>query len=144
MMAALLWFVSAGAGHAAMRIADDRGGRIGTYIDKYESLRSSGETVVIDGMCASACTIVLGAVPAERICVTPRANLGFHAAWDMGPDGRPVTNSEATRLLYRIYPPHIQRWLARRGGLKPRMVFLRGRELAGMYRPCYINASTAR
>ncbi|TAK48676.1 MAG: hypothetical protein EPO23_07885 [Xanthobacteraceae bacterium] len=140
----MLLMAATNAGHAAMRIADDRGGRIGTYIDKYEGLRSSGETVVIDGMCASACTIVLGAVPSSRICVTPRASLGFHAAWDMGPQGHPITNSEATRLLYRLYPPVIQRWLTRRGGLKSRMVFLRGRELAGMYRPCYINASTTR
>ena len=37
--------------------------RIGTYVDKYQGLRTSGETVIIDGLCASACTIVLGAFP---------------------------------------------------------------------------------
>jgi len=58
--------------HAVVRIADDRGGRIGTYVDKYQGLRSSGEAVIIDGLCASACTIVLGAVPHDRICVDPR------------------------------------------------------------------------
>ena len=124
------------ASHAAMRIADDRGGRIGTYVDKYESLRSSGEPVVIDGLCASACTIVLGAVTPDRICVTSRANLGFHAAWDLGPQGRPVTNPEATRMLFSMYPSKVRNWIARRGGLKPRMIFLQGRELASMYRPC--------
>jgi hypothetical protein len=66
----------------SIRIADDRGGKIGAYIDRYQSLRSSGETVIIDGLCASACTMVLGAVPRERICVTSQAVLGFHAAWD--------------------------------------------------------------
>lgn len=125
---------------AAMRIADDRGGRIGTYIDKYEGLRHSNETVVIDGMCASACTIVLGAVSPDRICITPRANLGFHAAWDFGPGGRQVTNPVATRMLYSIYPGNIKRWISRRGGLKPNMIFLRGRELAGMYKPCFTEA----
>jgi hypothetical protein len=129
------------AATAAVRIADDRGGRIGTYLDKYQSLRNSGETVVIDGTCASACTIVLGAVPADRICVTPRANLGFHAAWDPGPSGRPVINSRATQLLYSLYPDQIKSWIARRGGLKQRMIFLRGRELAGLYRPCLVNAN---
>lgn len=135
--------VTLSQGEAAMRIADDRGGRIGTYIDKYEYLRHNGETVVIDGMCASACTIVLGAVSPDRICVTPRANFGFHAAWDFGPGGRQVTNSAATRMLYQIYPARIQRWIARRGGLKPGMIFLRGRELAGMYKPCYTEAQAA-
>jgi hypothetical protein len=33
--------------------------------------------VIIDGFCASACTIVLGTVPHDKICVTCRAKLGF-------------------------------------------------------------------
>jgi hypothetical protein len=135
--------VSATAANATMRISDDRGGRIGTYVDKYEDLRSSGEPVMIDGLCASACTIVLGAVAPERICVTSRANLGFHAAWDFGPEGRPVTNSEATRLLYSMYPQKVRSWISRKGGLKSRMIFLRGRELAGMYRPCSVMNANA-
>jgi len=36
-----------------------------------------------------------------RICVTSHANLGFHAAWDFGANGRAVTNPEATQMLYR-------------------------------------------
>jgi hypothetical protein len=126
-----------------MRIADDRGGRIGTYVDKYEDLRGSTETVMIDGLCASACTIVLGAVPADRICVTARANLGFHAAWDFGANGRAVTNPEATRMLFSMYPAPVRRWIAARGGLTPRMLFLHGRTLASMYRPCYLDAQAS-
>jgi len=124
------------ASRAALLITDDRGGRIGTYVDKYEGLRTSSEPVVIDGLCASACTIVLGAVSPDRICVTSRANLGFHAAWDLGPQGRPITNSEATRMLFDMYPAKIKHWISRRGGLTPRMIFLHGRELSGMYHPC--------
>jgi len=127
LLAAVLLLAGANASHAAIRIADDRGGRIGTYIDKYEGLRSSGETVIIDGLCASACTIVLGAVPHDRICVTAHANLGFHAAWDFGADGRAVTNPDATQLLYALYPSPVRRWITARGGLKPQMVFLHAR-----------------
>ncbi len=127
------------AGHATIRIADDRGGRIGTYLDRFEELSRSGETVVIDGLCASACTLVLGAVPHDKICVTPRATLGFHAAWDVGAHGRPVVNSEATRLLFSMYPAPVRRWIARRGGLKRQMIFLNGRQLGRMYRPCYLD-----
>ena len=36
-------------------------------------LRKSGQRVVIDGTCASACTLVLGVIPHDRICVTSRA-----------------------------------------------------------------------
>ncbi|MDU1666734.1 MAG: hypothetical protein E6833_10985, partial [Bradyrhizobium sp.] len=69
LLAVVLLLSGVGASHAVVRIADDRGGRIGTYVDKYQGLRSSGEYVIIDGLCASACTIVLGAIPHEKICV---------------------------------------------------------------------------
>src|SRR5271169_2564753 len=104
LLAAVLVLAGVGASHAEIRIADDRGGRIGTYVDKYQDLRSSGETVIIDGLCASACTIILGAVPHDRICVTSHAALGFHAAWDFGANGRAVTNPDATQMLYSFYP----------------------------------------
>jgi hypothetical protein len=143
LLAAVLLVAGVGASHAVVRIADDRGGRIGTYVDKYQGLRSSGETVIIDGLCASACTIVLGAVPHDKICVTSHANLGFHAAWDFGANGRAVTNPEATQMLYSMYPSEVRRWIAKRGGLTPRMIFLRGRQLMGMYKPCYMDAQAS-
>jgi hypothetical protein len=142
-LAAVLLLAGIGASHAVVRIAEDRGGRIGTYVDKYQGLRSSGETVIIDGLCASACTIVLGAVPHDRICVTSHAKLGFHAAWDVGRNGRAVTNPEATQMLYSMYPSQVRRWIAQRGGLTPRMIFLRGKQLTDMYRPCILNAQAS-
>src|ERR1700761_3171159 len=77
---------------AAMRISDDRGGRIGKYLDKFGAVATSGENVIIDGECLSACTMVLGAVPRDRICVTAHASLGFHAAYDRDSHGRVVPN----------------------------------------------------
>src|SRR6201996_2298620 len=143
LLAALLLLAGVGASHAVVRIADDRGGRIGTYVDKDQGLRTSGEAVIMHGRCASACTIVLGAIPRDRICVTSHANLGFHAAWDFGANGRAVTNPEATQMLYSMYPSAIRRWIAARGGLTPHMIFLRGRELRGMYKPCYMDAQAS-
>jgi hypothetical protein len=142
-LAAVVLLAGMGVSHAVVRIADDRGGRIGTYVDRYQSLRSSGETVIIDGLCASACTIVLGAVPHDRICVTSHASLGFHAAWDFGPNGRAVTNPEATQMLYSMYPGQIRRWIASRGGLTRRMIFLRGKSLQAMFKPCYLDAQAS-
>jgi hypothetical protein len=143
LLAAVLFLAGMSASHAVVRIGEDRGGRIGTYVDKYQGLRSSGETVIIDGLCASACTIVLGAVPHDKICVTSHANLGFHAAWDFGANGRAVTNPEATQMLYSMYPSQIRRWIAARGGLTPHMIFLRGRQLMSMYKPCYLDAQAS-
>jgi hypothetical protein len=91
-------------------------------------------------LCASACTIILSAVPHDKICVTSYANLRFHAAWDFGPKGRTNTNREATQMLYSMYPSPIRRWIAQRGGLTSHMIFLRGKQLARMYKPCYLDA----
>jgi hypothetical protein len=143
LLAAVLLLAGMGASHAVVRIAEDRGGRIGTYVDKYQDLRSSGETVIIDGLCASACTIVLGAVAHDKICVTSHANLGFHAAWDFGANGRAITNPEATQMLYSMYPSPVRRWIAQRGGLTPHMIFLRGKQLMSMYKPCYLDAQAS-
>ena len=143
LLAGFVLLAGVSASHAVVRIADDRGGRIGTYVDRYQGLRTSGETVIIDGLCASACTIVLGAVAHDKICVTSNANLGFHAAWDFGANGRAITNPEATQMLYSMYPSSVRRWIAQRGGLKPQMIFLRGKQLTSMYRPCYLEAQAS-
>jgi hypothetical protein len=143
LLAAFLLLAGVAQSQAVVRIADDRGGRIGTYVDKYQDLRNSGEAVIIDGLCASACTIVLGAIPRDKICVTSHATLGFHAAWDFGANGRAITNAEATQMLYSMYPSPVKRWIAARGGLTPHMIFLRGKELQSMYKPCYLDAQAS-
>ena len=78
----MLVLMSMQSAFATVRVNDDRGGQIGEYLAKYQALRVSGEQVVIDGICASACTMLLGAIRRNRMCVTPRAVLEFHAAWD--------------------------------------------------------------
>ena len=139
LLAAMILLTGAGISHAVVLITNDRGGQIGRYVERYEQLRATGQAVIIDGLCASSCTIVLAAVPHERICVTPNANLGFHAAWDFGARGRVITNPGATRMLYSMYPSQVRHWIANRGGLSPRMIFLRGRKLEAMYRPCHLD-----
>jgi hypothetical protein len=144
LIAAIAVVLTATGASATMRISDDVGGRIGAYVDQFTQVRASGERVVIDGACLSACTLVLGIVPRDRICVTRRATLGFHAAWMPGPHGRRVTSSAGTQALWEIYPQHVRRWITSRGGLSPKMKFLRGRELAAMYPMCGGEASHRR
>jgi hypothetical protein len=121
---------------AVVRITDDRGGNIGAYWARYTALRNAGERIVIDGSCTSACTLVLGIVPRDRICVTANAVLGFHAAWRPGFLGLEVVNDPATRTLWNIYPAPIRAWIARNGGLGPTTIYLSGSELMAMYRHC--------
>ena len=121
---------------AAVRIKADPGGQIGPYLENLALLRSSGEKVIIDGPCLSACTMLLGVIPRNRICVTARARLGFHAAWHPGDNGQPIVSRGGTKLLMDVYPQSVRRWIARKGGLNQRMMFLAGRELASMYPIC--------
>ena len=137
LMVAATMALAASAASATMRISDDIGGRIGAYVDQYSAIRASGERVVIDGVCLSACTLVLGIVPRHRICVTRRAMLGFHAAWMPGPQGKPVPSQVGTQALWDMYPVHVRRWINSRGGLSSKMMFLRGRELFSMYPECH-------
>ncbi|MGC1824632.1 MAG: hypothetical protein WA723_03235 [Pseudolabrys sp.] len=121
---------------ATMRIAEDRGGQIGHYLQAFTTLRSSGESVVVDGNCLSACTLVLGLVPRERICATQRARFGFHAAWMPDRDGRPVTSPLGTQALWSIYPASVRRWINQHGGLSRKMIYLQGHELDGIVASC--------
>ena len=66
LLAAMLLLAGVGTSHAVVRIANDRGGQIGRYVERYDQLRASGQTIMIDGLCASSCTIVLGAIPHEK------------------------------------------------------------------------------
>src|SRR5712691_4959030 len=129
LMGAALAALSVTFADAGVRITGDPGGLMADYASRFSTVRQNGESVVIDGPCFSACTMVLGYVPRERVCVTHNAVLGFHAAWRYDPNGRRITSAEATQALIDIYPTQIRSWLARRGGLSPRMKFLQGREL---------------
>jgi hypothetical protein len=121
---------------AVVRITSDRGGNIGAYWSRYMALRDAGEQIVIDGICSSACTLVLGIVPHDRICVTSNAVLGFHAAWRLGFLGFEIINDPATRTLWNIYPTPIRQWISRNGGLGLATIYLSGPELLSMYRQC--------
>ena len=146
-VALVLGLLASQPASAVVRIANDAGGQIGPYLDRLVSLRSSGQSVVIDGPCLSACTLLLGIIPRERICVTSRARLGFHAAWKPDAAGNKRLSPEGTKALWEIYPANVRGWLARHGGLKPHMVYLSGGELASMYTTCApqsASASTAR
>jgi hypothetical protein len=117
-------------------IGDDVGGKMKDYTAHFQQVRSSGEPVVISGTCVSACTMVLGLVPSDRICVTPNAVLGFHAAWMFDNSGKRVVSASGTQDLMNTYPAPVRDWIARHGGLTPKMIYLRGRDLAAIVAPC--------
>lgn len=136
LLAAMLCALAAPPARAEIRILQSPGGQVGPFLDLFEKVRNSGERVVIDGPCLSACTLVLSMVPSERICVTRRAVLGFHAARSIDRRGRTFAEPEASQLVLQTYPAGVRSWIRSRGGLTSRLLLLRGRELAALYPTC--------
>ncbi len=124
---------------ADYRIRKDYGGFLDQYKLKYAAIRDRGDRVVIDGVCNSACTLVLGIVPLNHICVTPRASLGFHTAFidTRLTAGIKVTSYWATADMLAYYPETVKKWLARHGGLTEDMKMMQnGPDLWAVVNPC--------
>jgi hypothetical protein len=122
---------------ADVRVTNDPGGEISAYLRRFQDMRVSGERLVIDGPCLSACTLFTAFLPRGQVCVTGRAILGFHAASYYDDASRSLVPTRAgTRLVMRLYPPSIRNWIERHGGLTPRLIGLRGRELTALYNTC--------
>jgi len=129
--------LATGVALADMRIVNDPGGEVSSYVQKFEAAKASGEHIVIDGPCLSACTLLTGIVPRDRVCITSRAALGFHAASYYDDASRSLVPTQAgSRVVMRLYPPAIRSWIERHGGLTPRLKILRGHELAALYPTC--------
>ena len=79
MLVAAIGTLSAPSANATIVISSDRGGLVSDYAARFLSARNSDELVVIDGPCLSACTLVVGMVPRDNVCATPKAVLGFHS-----------------------------------------------------------------
>jgi hypothetical protein len=138
-LASILLVLSTSVAVAEYRITRDHGGFVEDYKARYARIRDSGERVVIDGVCNSACTLVLGIVPLSRICATPKASLGFHQAYydKVWTFGLKITSDAGTEELLSYYPQPVRDWINRNGGLTPEMKRVEnGPELWAMISPC--------
>jgi hypothetical protein len=135
-IAMVLLLISQASALADVRILASPGGEAGAYLRLFEALNRSGERVVIDGPCYSACTLVLTAIPHDRVCATKRAVLGFHAPQLVDQAGHKYAAPDATRLIAASYPPEIRNWIEQHGGLTAKPIFLAGRALAALVQRC--------
>lgn len=101
----------------------DGGGDVLGYFEQVRVARVSGQRVVIDGVCSSACTMKLGA---PNVCVTPDATLRFHSA--SAKNGS--RSSAGNTILMSVYPPAIRRWVRENSALASQRDFVEmsGRE----------------
>ena len=121
---------------ADVRILSSGGGAVGDYLNFFAKVKQSGERVVIDGPCLSACTLVLSTIPRKRICVTSRAVLGFHAPYLVDQNGRTFHNAKVTQTINAAYPASVRTWIKKNGGLSQKVILLKGRELNALYPRC--------
>ena len=78
-------------------------------------------------------------VPMNKICVTPRASLGFHQAYydKAFTFGIKVTSLEGTSDLMSYYPSTVKDWIRRNGGLTTEMKKIKnGPDLWKIVDPC--------
>ena len=135
----VLSLLAATPARADLHITRDHGGYIEEYKAKYKQIRDTRQRVIIDGICNSACTLVFGIVPLNKICVTPRASLGFHQAYydKAFTFGIKVTSVEGTSELMSYYPDTVKDWIRRNGGLTTEMKRIKnGVELWKIVDPC--------
>jgi hypothetical protein len=88
-------------------VYDNHGGSVAEYDARWAEIASRGANVRIVGPCQSACTVLLGHIPRNKLCVTPDASFGFHLAH----------LESATETLWRAYQPDIRTWINQHGGL---------------------------
>ena len=88
----------------------DGGGRVGDYLALVSEANLSGAKTEISGVCASACTMKLGA---RNVCIHSDAQLWFHAA--RNPNG--AVNALGTLIMMQEYPNAIRAWAKNSGAL---------------------------
>lgn len=108
-----------------IHLSNDPGGNVLFYYLGFQYLLAHGYSLVIEGVCNSACTLTL-MFPPERICATPRAVMAFHQA-----SGGP--KSMGTAMLWAAYPEALR---GRLGSLGSRIVTMGWLQLREFIRPC--------
>lgn len=107
-------------------VSDDHGGLLSAYQVQWATLAARGVFVRIVGPCVSACTVLVGYIPRDRICVARGAYLGFHWA----------TAQFATQELWSAYPPDIRQWITQHGGLSNQLIWLQAPDIYRYFHKC--------
>ncbi|MBI2713126.1 MAG: hypothetical protein HYX37_01560 [Rhizobiales bacterium] len=89
-VSAMLFATSASA---TIVLNDDIGGKMEEYTARFQQTQDSGQTVIIDGTCLSACTMVLG--------LGPRAQHPSHARSAPSADVKRSAKTRAAPALRR-------------------------------------------
>lgn len=117
---------SAPARAETINVSDNHGGSVAAYDARWAGLAARGVDVRIVGPCQSACTVLLGHIPRNKICVTSNASFGFHTA----------KKPEMTAVLWNAYGADIKAWINARGGLTPDFKWMRAPDTYKYFKKC--------
>lgn len=109
-----------------INVSDNHGGSVAAYDARWAGLAARGVDVRIVGPCQSACTVLLGHIPRNKICVMPNASFGFHTA----------KKPEMTTVLWNAYGSDIKAWINARGGLTPDFKWMRAPDIYKYFKKC--------
>jgi hypothetical protein len=126
LLALMLSFAALPARAETIDVYDNHGGRVTEYNARWAGLAQRGVNVRIVGPCQSVCTVLLGHIPNDRICVTPAAPFGFHLA----------KLPQATATLWNAYSPCIKEWTNARRGLKSEFIWMRAPDTYRYFKKC--------
>jgi hypothetical protein len=121
-----LLFTALPASAETINVSDNHGGSVSQYAARWSGLAARGVDVRIVGPCQSACTVLLGHIPRNKICVMPHASFGFHLAH--------LASAQAT--LWNAYQPDIRAWIAAHGGLKTSFIWMRAPDIFRHFKRC--------
>jgi hypothetical protein len=111
---------------ATINVNDNHGGRVKDYDARWAAAAARGDSVRIVGPCQSACTVLLGHIPRNQICVTANASFGFHLA----------KTAEATAILRNAYASDIKGWIQAHGGLTEKFIWMRAPDTYRYFKKC--------
>jgi hypothetical protein len=123
---AILLVTAIGLRAETIDVSDSHGGVVSDYAARWSALAAQGVNVRIVGPCQSACTVLFGYIPHDRICVTPAASFGFHLA----------KTAKSTAMLLGAYSSDIQAWIDQHGGLKSTFIWMRAPDTYRFFKKC--------
>jgi len=100
-------------------VKDDPGGRLDEYYTSLVNLKKAGLGVKLDGLCASACTMIVNTDLNINVCVTQNASLGIHHPFMMSSEGEIGYSIPAivksgqvwSEVFYKKYPDWLRKFI---------------------------------
>lgn len=111
---------------ATIDVNDSHGGIVANYKARWSAAAARGDSVRVVGPCQSACTVLIGEIPRDRICVTPAAQFGFHLA----------KTPAATAMLRAAYDTGITAWIDAHGGLTQNFIWMHAPDTYKFFKRC--------